>query len=62
MSAPKVGDRVRYQRWNDTVGIGTVTSVFDNYYITNRTAYHVQGNAENLTIIDTQVLEVLADD
>jgi hypothetical protein len=59
---PQLGDRVRYQRWNNTVGIGTVTSVFENYFITNRRAYHVQGNAENLTIIDDQILEVLTDD
>lgn len=54
-----VGDRVQYQRWNGTQSIGTVTDVFKNYYITKRTAYHVQGNAENLTIIDLQILEVL---
>ena len=62
MTTPKVGDRVRYQRWNNTVGIGTVKTVFQNYFITKRQAYHVQGNAENLTITDTQVLEVLSDD
>lgn len=59
MLTPEVGDRVKYQRWNNTTGIGTVITVFEDYFITKRRAYHVQGNAENLTLTDNQILEIL---